>query len=86
MNFKKKYEDAKSKIAEHPNCIAAMGGMLIAAAACGYYSGKQLGVARKRANVLSSILDDLADGEKHAVWLTERKLFVQTAPLSEDDL
>jgi hypothetical protein len=86
MNIKQKYENAKDKIARHPNCIAAMGGMLIAAAALGYASGKELSGVKKRSGILDAVLGDLADGEKHAVWYNGSTLFVQPEPLSEEDL
>lgn len=88
MNLKKKYEEVKTKIARHPNCVAAIGSMLITSVALGYYTGKELSKAQKRNRTFDSFLSDIDDGEKHAVWLDyeNRKLYVQTQPLSEEDL
>lgn len=88
MDLKKKVSEVKAKIKQHPNCIAVVTGMLISAAACGYYSGKELSEANKHANAFNSFLSDIDDGEKHAVWLDyeNRKLYAETRPLSEEDL
>ena len=88
MNLKKKVSEFKTKIKQHPNCVAAIGSMLITGAALGYYTGKELSKLQKRVNSFDSFLSDIDDGEKHAVWLDyeNRKLYVQTNPLSQEDL
>jgi hypothetical protein len=86
MDLKKKYSQIKTKIKRHPECIAAIGSMLVTGAVLGYCTGKELSKYKKRAHILAHILDDVADGEKHAVWLEDGKFYVETRPLSEEDL
>lgn len=86
MDLKKKVSNVKAKIKRHPNCVVAMGSMLITAAALGYYSGKELSKAKGGCRVLIEILDDFADGEKHAAWLDGGYLCIQPEPLSAEDL
>lgn len=86
MDLKKKLSETKAKIKQHPNCVAAIGSMLVTGAVLGYLSGKELSKYKNRFDVLESVLKDIADGEKHAVWLDDKKLYVETRPLSEEDL
>jgi hypothetical protein len=86
MELKKKLARIKTKIKQHPNCVAAIGSMLVTGAALGYYSGKELSKAKRGSKLLTEILDDFMDGEKHAAWLKDGTLYVQPEPLSEEDL
>lgn len=87
MDLKKKVSEIKAKIKQHPNCVAAIGSMLVTGAALGYYSGKELSKAKKAGcSVLTDILDDFSDGEKHAAWLDGGTFYVQPEPLSKEDL
>lgn len=86
MDLKKKLSEIKAKIKQHPNCVAAMGGMLVTAAVLGYHSGKELKYYKVGTHKLVHILDEFADGEKHAAWLDDGHFYVQPEPLSEEDL
>ena len=87
MDLKKKLSEIKTKIKAHPNCVAAIGSMLVTGAALGYYSGKELSKAKKDGcQVLTEILDVFADGEKHAAWLEDGIFHVRPVPLSAEDL
>lgn len=87
MNIKKKFEETKAKLARHQTCVVAIGSMLTTAFVLGYLTQKELNEAKKRqCDVLTDILDDFADGEKHAAWLKDGFLYVQPEPLSEEDL
>lgn len=87
MDLKKTLSEIKTKIKQHPNCVAAIGSMLVTGAALGYYSGKELSKTKKNGClILTEILDDFADGEKHAAWLDNGTLYVQPEPLSKEDL
>ena len=87
MNLKKKFEETKRKIARHQDCVVVMGSMLVTAGVLGYLTGKELKESKNReCAVLTDILDDFADGEKHATWLKNGTLYVQPEPLSAEDL
>lgn len=87
MNVKQKFEKAKAKLVRHQNCVVAIGSMLGTAFVLGYLTQKELNEAKKReCRVLTDILDDFVDGEKHAAWLKDGFLYVQPEPLSEEDL
>lgn len=86
MDLKKKFEETKNKLARHQTCVAAIGSMLVTAGVLGYLTGKELKGKDRGCAVLTDILDDFADGEKHAAWLKDGYLYVQPEPLSAEDL
>jgi hypothetical protein len=86
MDLKKKVSAIKTKIKQHPNCVIAIGSMLITGAALGYYSGKELSKAKAGSRMMTDILEEFADGGKREVWLDGGHIYVQYPPASEEDL
>jgi len=85
MNLKKKVSEIKYKIKQHPNCVAAIGSMLVTAAALGYYSGKELSNAKAGNRMLASIIDELSDGVKREAWVEDGYIYLQYPGVPEED-